>query len=365
MNLPPPTGSPITARIQNNSMLPVLVGIALGALLLIFAAMEIAKRIRKAYVQQMEGEEQKTRPTKKQDIHYMAKEYVFSKDEAALLFEICKHHKVPNARFFLKNHAQAANLFKTAYLDFRNEMADEQTIALVFAIYEKINRVNLAFTNIPSTAALRAGQKLLYIDPDGKKYTVTVVDSNKHGLLLTAPVDRSGKSLALQELSKIQLMIHTKNEIAFSTAVRVLRTQTREDGTVIATAHSNQLEPFLKHEYVYIQARVSCEMQNAESMPGADKDSVRYVPEGRTYDGILLNYSGTSCNIIAKHSINIQQILSLKVKLNGQDVDDIIVMVMNAVAREENRTFLLHANFVKLTAKTKNYILSHVYSFTA
>jgi hypothetical protein len=160
-------------------------------------------------------------------------------------------------------------------------------------------------------------------------------------------------------------MIQGKNEIAFSTSVRVLRTQVREGVTMIAVAHSNQLESFLKHEYVYIQARVPCEMQHAESTPGSSKDSVQYVAEGRTYDGIFLNYSGTSCNIIAKHSINIHQILSIKVKLNGQNIDEIIVMVMDVVAREENHTFLLHANFVKLTEKTKNYILSRVYSFTA
>jgi hypothetical protein len=244
-------------------------------------------------------------------------------------------------------------------------MANEQTVSLVFAIYEKINRINLTFTNVSSTMALQAGQKLSYIAPDGRKYPISVIDITKHELLITAPVSRKGGNIVMQELSKIHLMIHTKNEIAFSTSVRVLRTQQREGMTMIAVAHSNQLEPFLKHEYEYIQTRIPCEMQNTESTPGAARDSVRYVTEGRTYDGILLNYSGTSCNILAKHSINIHQILSVKVKLNAQDVDDIIVMVMNATAREENHTFLLHANFVKLTEKTKNYILSHVYSFTA
>ena len=365
MNLPPPSGSPIIARIQNNSQLPIIVGIAAGVLLVILAFMEVARRLKKAYAQQAEGEGQKTRPTTRLDIRYMAKDYGFSKDEAALLFEICGRYKVPNARFFFKDYEQTSNLFKTAYLDFQSEMASEQMVSLVFSIYEKINRFNLTFTNIPATTALRAGQKLLYIDPDGKKYAVSVIDTNKHELFLTMPINRTGKSIIMQELSKIPLMIQGKNEIAFSTSVRVLRTQVKEGVTMVVVTHSHQLEPFLKHEYVYIQARVPCQMRNAESTPGDSKDSVHYAAEGRTYDGILLNYSGTSCNIIAKHSINIHQILSVKVKLNGQDVDEIIVMVMNAAEHEENHTFLLHANFVKLTEKTKNYILSHVYSFTA
>jgi hypothetical protein len=367
MNLPPPTGSPIIARIQNNSMLPVLVGIAVGVLLLILVFVEIAKRLQATYVQQMSGaERQRTRPTNRFDIRYVAREYRLTKDEAEFLFEICKRYKVPNARFFLSDYEKATHLFKTAYLDLVREEASIQTLLLIFSIYEKINRGNLGFSIISTTAVLRVGQRLLYIDPDGKKYVTSVVETNEHEMHIATPRDKAGSEVMLEDLSKINLMIQGKNDVAFSVSVRVLRYQIKQGEPVVVVTHSNRLEPFLKHEYVYIHAHIPCQMQRAFSKPSSQKgDTVEYVVEGRTYNGILLNYSGTSCNIVSKHSINNHQVLQLKVKLDGNDVDEIIVMVMNVAANEETHAFLLHANFVKISEKTKNYILAHVYSFAA
>jgi hypothetical protein len=168
----------------------------------------------------------------------------------------------------------------------------------------------------------------------------------------------------LQGLSKINLMIQGKNEVAFTTSVRVIRYQVRQGDPVVVVTHATQFQPFLKHEYVYIPARIPCQLQAVISKPDShEADTVTYEAEGRTYNAILLNYSGTSCNIVLKNTINVHQLLQVKTKINGHDIDEMVVMVMNVVSNEEQHAFLIHANFVKLSERTKNYILSRVYAF--
>jgi hypothetical protein len=267
MNLPPPTGSPILARIQNEGKLPVIIAIAAGVVFLIFISVEIYKKIQQTYAKQSYAERQRTRLTNRGDIHAVAKEYAFTHDEAQHLFEMCKKHKVPNARFFLKDHEQTVRLFKAAYLDSMGEVVKDLTQSLVFSMFEKINKSHLSYSVISSTALLRSGQKLLYIDPDGKKYMTSVIESNENELIIATPKDKSGNEIMLQGLSKINLMIQGKYEVAFTTSVRVIRYQVRQGDPVVVVTHATQFHPYLKHEYVYIPARIPCQLQAVTSKP--------------------------------------------------------------------------------------------------
>jgi hypothetical protein len=365
MNLPAPTGSPIIARIQNNGKLPVILGAAAAFVLLLVVIGEIIRRMRALYVRASTSERQKTRPTTKKDIASVVKEYSFTDDESRLLYEICKKHSIPNVRFFLRDHDQTTHMFRTAYQASAgdNDAGHEQT--LIFAMYEKICKSNMAFSLLTSTMSLRVGQKMLYIDPDGKKSKTFIVDSNENEMIIATPKDKAGNDIMLQSMTKINLMIQGKNEVAYSCAVRVIRNQITTGEPVVVVSHSNRFETFLKHEYVYVPAKIPCQLQEVETVPDPKRgpDAVLYDARGRTYNGLVLNYSGTSCNIVVKNSIRVRQILRLETKLDGRDMDQMIVLVMNVVENQESRAFLLHTNFVKLTEKTKNYILSHVYSF--
>jgi hypothetical protein len=364
MNIPPPSGSPILARVENKGVLPIVAVIAIAVVLLIIIGVQIYRQILQTYARQSHSDRHKTRITNKRDVRFAAKEYSFTREESDYLYAVCKKNKVPNIRFFLKDHERTTRLFKTAYKDTLGETDPVTDQSLIFSMYEKINKSRLAYTMMSSTSSLHPGQKLLYIDPDGKKYMTNVVDSNESELIIATPKDKTGNEIMLQDLSKITLMIQGKNEIAFTASVRVIRYQVKSGDPVVVTTHANHFQPFIKHEYVYTPARIPCLLQQAaaKSAPRT-AETVEYEAEGRTYNGILLNYSGMSCNIVIKNTINVHQILKLKTKFNGQDIDNLIIMVMNVVPNEEERAFLIHANFVKIPEQTKNYILSHVYSF--
>jgi uncharacterized protein YpmB len=353
---------------QNNSKLPVILGIAAVVVVLIVLIGEIVRRIQAAYIKASMSEEQKARPTGKKDIATAAREYSFTPEESRLLYEICQNYNVPNLHFFLQDYEQTTRLFKTAYQTFGGSDI-QHAQALMLAIYGKICKSNAAYSIITTTMSLRAGQKMLYVDPDGKKYMTSVIDTNENEMIITTPKDKAGNDIMLQSLTKINLMIQGKNEVAFSCTVRVIRNQMTQDRPAVVVTHSNRFETFLKHEYVYVQAKTPCQVRAAVTNPDHRQgpDAVVYDAQGRTYNGIVLNYSGTSCNIVVKNSIRVHQLLMVETKLDGHSTDRMVVMVMNIVEnnrQSENRMFLLHTNFVKLTERTKNHILSHVYSFS-
>jgi hypothetical protein len=179
--------------------------------------------------------------------------------------------------------------------------------------------------------------------------------------MLSVPKSKAGDEIMLPNLAKINLMLQGKSDIAFTMQVRVLRSQTKLGDTVIVTTHGTQFESFLKHEYVYIKARLPCMLQQARATPSA-RGEAEYEADGRTYKGLLLNYSGTSCNIVVKNAINVHQLLSLEAKFDGEHVEDCVVMAMNVV--ENKGAFIIHANFVRMSEKLRNYILAHIYLFT-
>ncbi|MDR1786671.1 MAG: hypothetical protein LBR23_09470 [Spirochaetaceae bacterium] len=357
------TGSPIEARAQNESQFPIIFGVCAGVVLIAFLLLQLAKKIKAGYHTPEYLERQKQRTTNRKDIRAVTEEYGFTQEEAQFLEVQCRDRRTPNIRYLLKDHAQTLALIKELFQASLSESNPEGDQTLIFSIFKKINKIRLADAAMTTTATLPVGQKLLYVDSEGKKYTTSVIDNNEKGLTLSAPRDRSGMEVVPENLSKITLMMQEKNDIAVTIQVRVLLTQEKPGGAILLTTHGTHFESFLKHEYLYVHARLPCTLQPAAAKPG-DGGEVTYVTESRTYKGLLLNYSGTSCNIVVKNPINLRQFLRMSVRIDGEHTEDFIVMAMDVAENKKDGIFVIHANFVKMSEGVKNYILSHIYSFT-
>jgi hypothetical protein len=118
----------------------------------------------------------------------------------------------------------------------------------------------------------------------------------------------------------------------------------------------------MREEYLYIPAHIPCKFSGARLLP-TNKNTVVYESTGKVLSGMLINFSGESCNIAAKETIAIQQNIKIELSLDGNNTANIIAAVVNTVHNDTSGLYVLHAKYVQMDDKTRNYILARVYDF--
>jgi hypothetical protein len=78
---------------------------------------------------------------------------------------------------------------------------------------------------------------------------------------------------------------------------------------------------------------------------------------------MLVNFSGETCNIATKEPTAIQQNIKIAVNLGGKTAGNIIAVVANTAHNDATALHVLHAKYIEMDDKTRNYILARVYEF--
>jgi hypothetical protein len=295
------------------------------------------------------------RRTTPKDIRQVTETYSFTADEMAFINKLCTKIVVPNITYLLANIASAYDFCKSSYQflasgGFGAKEDVDYYNALLLSVWDKVSKQFQFTSAIASSYVIPVGQAFFYVDNNGRKHACELVNNDSTGMILTVPLDNEQNELRPPELQSINLFFVGAGDIGYTTAVRVVRYQERAKRREMAVSHTSYFLPHLRHEYTYIRAQCSCVC----TVSGADGGTGQL-------EGMLVNYSGINCNIVLPEPLGVGQQFVVDITLT--DTPDKITMSVANVAIMSGGKYLVHANYVAMAQKTKNYILARTNAF--
>jgi len=359
---PAPTGSPILARIENQSKLPILAAVAALAVLAVAAVGALMR-----YFRRMAGdgasERVKNRRTTKGDIAAAAAEYGLLKEDTEFLSLLCARRPVPNVRFLFKDCRRTKELFAEAYRDAASWDDPEYVRDAAVGITERLGRARIASQRLVSTTALPIGQRFLYPEDTGRLFVTELLSKDPHGLLISAPCGASGVPADIADLTPIALVFF-RGEGAFTLHVRVIRREAFQGRAALAVSHAARIDAGLKHEYARVYNGASCNVQRVTEITAPD-GAVTYRKEGEPFKGRVMNNSSAACLLITDGEGEPGHFLALSPLSGGGETIIVRALYDKPGARPEEGRRSLECAFVSMSALAKRRILAALYGFGA
>jgi hypothetical protein len=359
--LPGGSGSPLEARQSLFVYIPIILGIIVAVVFI--CTYLTGKFIKKALKIPPKSERIKKKITTPANIRHMAERISLVKSETALLAEICQTYRVPNIEYYFEDAEKTYQLFSTAYKKMSGQKNSVEDIYTLFSLLGKINKYRLSVTQVTEIHALPPGQKVYYVNEQGKKTWAAVIENETSGMIVSVLQDDLRNEERPPELSKINLFFYGKNDIAYTISVRVIRYQERRSVQEMVVTYSLMSQSHLREEFVSVPANIPGRLAAARVLHTRNSHSATYEPVGDFSPARLINFSGENCNIAAQMVVPIQQFVIFEVALQEEIHARIVGMVTKVAHSRNDNVHVLHVKYVDMEKVANNYMLARVYEF--
>lgn len=356
--------TPLEARQDVSNYIFVFAAAAISAAVLVLNV--VLKSIKR---NQTGTERQARKITNMTTIRHMEQIYGLSNSERDFLWSLCRGKRVPNLEFHLRFEQFSDDFFNQRYYEISTQAASDEKIqdqlSLLFSIRQKCDNVRKNQYNISSTTAIPEGSTLYYLSDTKEQYSITMISQNRDEIILTIPHDILNNQIRPKELSKISLMYQTKMNTAYLGYVRVIRYQnTTGDGEMVVT-HCNNLMRYQRRQFKRVPMNNMCSFSAVKVTsggPGKTADII-YTPLDRKYPGKLIELSAGGCSIETPMNIKQQQYIHLRLKIDAFEEDGVTGLIIATDPVKDNRAFILHIVFIKVSRRTRNKIFCKVYDY--
>ncbi len=295
--------------------------------------------------------------------------YGLSNSEREFLWTLCRGRKVPNLEYHLRFEQFSDDFFNTRYYEISGQAASDEMIqdqlSLLFSIRQKCDNVRKNQYNISSTTAIPEGSSLFYIADTKEQYQITMISQTRDEMVLSIPHDIRNNQIRPTELSKICLLYQTKMNTAYLGYVRVIRYQNTTGNGELVVTHCNNLMRYQRRQFKRIPMNNMCSFSAVKVTaggPGKTAD-ITYTPLDRKYPGKLIELSAGGCSIETPMNIKQQQYIHLRIKIDALEEDGVTGLIVATDPVKDNRSFVLHIVFIKVSKRTRNKIFSKVYDY--
>lgn len=351
-----PTGSPIIAR----EFFPFVKYFLL--IIFIFAVIVLIWFIFLKFSKYKETPEylekkKKKRPSTK-EISIFCSKHNFSKDQRKIFTYIAKNLKNENLIFSIKNNARLNEIFKEFYLKFSAENDEKRTYSL-FSLLFKIEQINTHKTKIPSSHQIPLSTVINYVSEKKQVHPFVLMKNTENFLIFEIPKSFYSDENKPKVLDKLHFIFKSSSGLTYYFSTRVVNYEKTEDEKyTLITSHPQDFSQKAQRTSKRKNTEEKCDFYYAKLTD--DKNNIFSVSE-KPNEGILLNISEGGCCI--KTELAIKENQNILIHLPFLQTDEQIIGIIKHTRRFTDKTFALHIQFINLSIKTKNLILSYVYNF--
>ena len=355
--------SPLQARASGEFINVIIIGVVIIAfmfLVYLVYQMFAKKRNTPEWI-----EAQKKKPISSRDLKQATKDLNLTKDEKELLWDIGHNYADANILYIVQDADKFNDIFKQRYQDFLATSAAPRQISLLFALKDKMEKFYRQELIITSTKNIEAGQVLQFADKAGIHCSATIAENRlSEGLILSIPDNLAKGQNRPDTLSRVTFTF-IKSGVTYALTTRVVRYQQNNNREVeMLISHTNDVKQLQRRQTDRVDLNVPCTFAAVRvSSDSAKKSDVSYTPLQTKYQGILKDVSSDGCSLQAGLPIREGQYIHLEFNL-PKKADNISTGIIVSTEKSDSPgKFLLHIQFVKIEAETKNTILAMVNKF--
>ena len=296
-----------------------------------------------------------------------ARDSGLDRDESRFLEDYGKILKVTNPDFLFRNPAKLDVFFKDVYHSIEKysdseKDADERKAAL-FAIRERLNQNQSRTAQVTSTRQLGRNMPLSFLVKGDESYPSTVLAVEPGGIAAEPPRDAYGETIRIKRGTKLICYFYGKGRQGYQFDTRVTGWELVGSKEVMVIAHSESVKslPARRHQRKDMRApctfyRVAVSQEDVHGKP-RQKARVEKVP----YSGILSDISAGGLGIQSPSAIPAGDFIKIEFD-TGNGIQSAFGKVVR-MNRLKTTGGVMHIQFVKITRKSLNAILSFVYGY--
>jgi len=356
--------SPLQARASGTFVKVIIIGaVVIGIMFLLYLVYQMfaKKRNTPEWI-----EAQKKKPISSSDLKQATKDLNLTKDERDLLWELGHKYTDINILYLVQDAEKFDDIFRQRYQDFLASNASARQISLLFLLKDKMEKFYRQELIITSTKNLEVGQTLQFADKAGVHCNATISDNRlNEGLILSIPDNLAKGQNRPDTLSRVTFAFTTKSGITYALTTRVVRYQQNSKNEVeMLISHTNDVKQLQRRQTDRVDVNENCYFAAVRvSSDSAKKSDVSYVPLQTKYQGVLKDICSDGCSVQAGLPIREGQYIHLEFHL-PKKADNIATGIIVSTEKSDSPgKFLLHIQFVKIEAETKNTILAMVNKF--
>ncbi len=294
-------------------------------------------------------ESEKNRPTKPGDIKKLALVYNLTKDEQAIIADICKESGCLNIFYSIHDADTTDELFLNYYIVLKNANASDQQFSDFYKLRYKLSNMQAQKSKISSTEFLPEDSIIFFITPDSELLSLRIEKNTKSNFILEIPEDIYNSKNKPGELDKIRLMYKAMNGTTYLFVSRAIRYEEKDGKKLMYVAHSTKL-------HTQTQRQFQREFVNEECEFSSIKENAKKHPAK------LVNISAGGCCIHCSLPVKEKQKLSIYFPKLGID-ETTVGIIRHTRIIPEKKLYALHIQFTEIDLKTQNIIYSYVYKF--
>ena len=303
----------------------------------------------------------------KRDWRRGARSFGLSEEELRFLEIFAKNAGVSNPVATLQNKAKLETFFKDVYRSIEknseSEGDAEDKKAMLFQIRERLARLAAQGTPVHSTRQLGRNIPISFITPNEENYPTVIVRSDQQGLFVEPVVDPLGDPIRFHRGTKLSCFFYTKAHQGYQFVTRMGGFQSVGDHELMILAHSDNVTALPSRQHQRRSTRVPCVYYHVavttNKAKGKSEASARV--ENISFPGIVTDLSAGGMAIQAANSFQPGDFL--KVVLDPGSGNQSAFGKVVRLNHLRGSGGIMHIQFVKLSRKSLNAILSYVHGY--
>ncbi|HUX42355.1 MAG TPA: PilZ domain-containing protein [Rectinemataceae bacterium] len=304
----------------------------------------------------------------KRDWRRGARSFGLAEEELRFLETFARNAGIGNPDATLRNKTKLETFFKDVYRSIEknseSESDAEDKKAMLFQIRERLARQAAQGTPVHSTRQLGRNVPISFITPNEENYPTVIVRSDQQGLFVEAVVDPLGKPIRFHRGAKLSCFFYTKAHQGYQFVTKVGGFQTTGDRTLMVLAHSDNVTALPSRQHQRRSTRVPCVYYHVAvaAKVGKGKNETSARVENISFPGMVTDLSAGGVAIQAATTFPPGDFL--KVVLDPGSGNQSAFGKVIRLNNLRGSGGIMHIQFVKLSRKSLNAILSYVHGYT-
>jgi c-di-GMP-binding flagellar brake protein YcgR len=283
------------------------------------------------------------------------------------LEEYAKALGVSNPDFVFKNPGSLDSFFKSVYRlidkNSDSETDAEEKRALLFKARESLTRSVAAGLKIQSSRQLGRGTPITFIAPGEESYPTVIAAVEPGGMAVEPVKDAYGESLRFHKGVKLTCFFYSDAHQGYQFTSRLLGWQRMGSKEVMVLAHSDAVSALPARSHARRETRAPCTFYRVVVTERSEKGKkkkdakVQNIP----FPGTIVDISAGGLGIQSANALPAGEFLKVEFTPEGRPQSAFAKVIrMN---RHKNIGGIMHVQFVRISQRSLNAILSFVYGY--
>ncbi|MEI6874534.1 MAG: PilZ domain-containing protein [Spirochaetota bacterium] len=296
-----------------------------------------------------------------------ARGFGFAEDEVRFLDGYARTLGIGNPAATFGNKAKLETFFRDVYRTIEknsdSESDAEDRKATLFAIRERVARNATVGTPVNSTRQLGKNTPLTFITPAEENYPSVVVRSESTGLAVEPVIDPYGEVIRFKRGTKLSCFFYTKAHQGYQFTTRVSGFQDFGGRELMVLSHNDAIAALPSRQFQRRSARVPCVFYRVAvtTVKTRGKQTASARVETISFPGIVVDLSAGGMGIQSANPLAVGDFA--KVMLDPGGGKQMAFGKVIRVNKLKGSGGMMHIQFVKISRKSLNAILSYVFGY--